>query len=138
MGYAEKLQKLCVLRGLDQATLSMRLGVSRSTMSRIMNGSQEPKLHLALGLARVFGVSLDFLADDDLDIEPHGHWMFLSPDEASVLRLVKRLGTEASIDRLLVRQARPPELRGVAELAASAAAALRMPKEPDSSEKPPG
>lgn len=102
MGYADKLQKLCALRGMDQATLAERLNRSKSSMSRILSGAQEPKLKLAHELAKALGVSLDYLADDSLEIEPNGEWVMLSEDELAILKIVRRLGMGAAIDRLLV------------------------------------
>ncbi len=101
MGYAEKLQKLCALRGLDQSALAARVGISRSSISRILSGAQEPKLGLAWSLATALGVSLDYLADDAVEIDPGGHWARLSEDEQTILKLVRRLGSEVAMDRLL-------------------------------------
>lgn len=99
MGYAENLQRICVLRGIDQASLAARVGVSRSTMSRILSGVQEPKLGVAWTLARVLGVSLDSLLDAEGQDGPHCE--VVSADEATVLRIVRRLGVEAALGRLL-------------------------------------
>lgn len=101
MGYAEKLQKLCALRGLDQSALAERVGLSKSSMSRILSGVQEPKLRLAHELARVLGVTLDYLVDDSLELEPSGQLVLLNDDEVAILKMVRRLGHDTSIDRLL-------------------------------------
>ena len=101
MGYAEKLQRLCVLRGMDQTALAERVGLSKSSMSRILGGSQEPKLRLAYDLARALGVTLDYLVDDDLEIDAAGQWVVVTDDEMTVLKLIRRLGTDLAIDRLL-------------------------------------
>ncbi len=102
MGYADKLQRLCALRGLDQSALAQRLNRSKSSMSRILSGAQEPKLSLAHALAKALGVSLDYLADDSLQTEPNGEWVMLTEDEVAILKIVRRLGSSAAIDRLLV------------------------------------
>src|SRR5437868_1535947 len=68
MGYTEKLQQLCALRGLDQSALAGKLGLSKSSVSRILSGAQEPKLRLAYDLAKVLGVTLDYLVDDSLEV----------------------------------------------------------------------
>ncbi len=102
MGYADKLQRLCGLRGIDQTALAARVGLSKSTISRIMSGLQEPKLSLALNLANVLGVSLDFLANDQQEFDSAASWVRLTDEELEVLRIVRRLGTETSTDRLLV------------------------------------
>ena len=101
MGYTDKLQKLCALRGLDQSSLAKKVGLSRSSISRILNGAQEPKLKLAYELARALGVSLDYLVDENPDLEPSDQLVMLSESELTILKIVRHLGTTASIDRLL-------------------------------------
>jgi transcriptional regulator with XRE-family HTH domain len=101
MGYAEKMQKLCVLQGLDQSALAEQVGLSRSSISRILSGAQEPKLGLAFLLARALGVSLDYLADDDVPIDAPAQAVPLTVDELTILKLVRRLGTDVAMDRLL-------------------------------------
>lgn len=101
MGYTDKLQKLCVLRGLDQVTLARSVGVSKSSMSRILNGTQEPKLLLAYEIAKTLGVSLDSLVNEEAPLEPSAKVLPLSEDQLTILSIVERLGYETAIDRLL-------------------------------------
>lgn len=102
MGYAEKLQHLCALRGLDQSTLADRVNLSKSSMSRIFTGLQEPKISLARELARALGVTVDYLADDGHGPEiPVDHLIPVSTDELAVLKIVRRLGVESALDRLI-------------------------------------
>jgi putative transcriptional regulator len=46
-------------RGLTQAELAARVGVTRQTLIAIEGGRYSPTLELAFQLARVFGVGLD-------------------------------------------------------------------------------
>jgi transcriptional regulator with XRE-family HTH domain len=101
MGYAEKMQRLCAMRGLDQTALAERVKVSKSSMSRILSGLQEPRLRLAYELARALGVSLDALMDDAVELEAVGHFVVVSDDELTILKIVRRLGVDVAIDRLL-------------------------------------
>src|SRR3954453_20190018 len=102
MGYAERLQKVCALRGMDQAALASRLGLSRSSVSRILSGVQEPKLSVAHALAKALGVSLDYLVEEgEAERGAEVRWEVVSEDEAAVLRIVRRLGPEVALDRLL-------------------------------------
>lgn len=101
MGYPEKMRQLCALRCYDQAALAEKVGVSRSTISRVLSGIQEPKLSLAWKLAQALEVSLDFLADDTIEQEPGATWTQLSLDELTILKLVRRLGVDEAMDRLL-------------------------------------
>ncbi len=100
---------------MDQSELAVRVGLTKSSMSRILNGSQVPKLDKARDLAQALGVSLDYLADDELEVRPAGQWVVVTDDEITLLKLIRRLGVEASLDRLIglsASQARPVS-RGV-------------------------
>jgi transcriptional regulator with XRE-family HTH domain len=101
MGYTEKLQRLCALRGFDQSRLAERIGISKSSMSRILNGTQEPKLRLAQELARVLGVTLDYLVNEEIEDEPTGQLVAVTEEELLILKLVRRLGADQAIDRLI-------------------------------------
>lgn len=108
MGYADRLRQLCALRGLDQTSLASLVGVSKSSLSRILNGSQEPKLRLAYELARALGVTLDYLFDESQEATHSGRLTTLNEDEAAIMRIVRRLGTSRSMDRLLGVAHPPP------------------------------
>ena len=114
MGYSDRLQKLCALRSLDQATLASKVGLSKSSISRIMSGVQEPKLSLANDLAKALGVTLDYLMEDSLEIGPTQHLVTMSDEELMILKIVRRLGSNVAIDRLLNVEspAHAPEGRG--------------------------
>jgi transcriptional regulator with XRE-family HTH domain len=101
MGYAEKLQKLCAMKSLDQSTLASKVGLSKSSISRIVSGVQEPKLRLAYDLAQVLGVTLDYLVEDSPELGPTQHLVMVSDEELMILKIVRRLGTNTAIDRLL-------------------------------------
>jgi transcriptional regulator with XRE-family HTH domain len=101
MGYSEKLQKLCALRNLDQSTLATKVGLSKSSISRILSGVQEPKLRLAYDLARALGVTLDYLVDDSPEMGPAQHLLMVTEEEMMILKIVRRLGSNVAIDRLL-------------------------------------
>jgi transcriptional regulator with XRE-family HTH domain len=101
MGYSEKLQKLCALRSLDQSALASKVGLSKSSISRILSGVQEPKLRLAYDLAKALGVTLDYLVEDSPELGPTQHLVMVTEEEMMILKMVRRLGTNVAIDRLL-------------------------------------
>lgn len=101
MGYQDKLQKLCALRGLDQSALAGKVNLSKSSISRILSGAQEPKLRVAYDLAKALGVTLDYLVDDSPEVGPSDHFVMISEDELTILKIVRLLGPAASIERLL-------------------------------------
>ena len=66
-------EKLIVLRdraGLSQMELADRLGVSRQAVSRWESGDTTPSVDKLKTLARIYGVSLDWLCSDTADREP--------------------------------------------------------------------
>jgi transcriptional regulator with XRE-family HTH domain len=86
---------------MDQITLAQKVGISKSSMSRILNGAQEPKLLLAAKLAYELGVTLDSLVNDSDEIDSLGNIQELTNDQVTILSIVERLGYDVAIDRLL-------------------------------------
>ena len=107
MGYRDKLKKLCALRGLDQSSLASQVGLTKSSISRILNGAQEPKLSVAYALAKALGVTLDYLIDESLELGPTDQLVSVTEEEMTILRVVRQLGTSESFDRLLAVQPGP-------------------------------
>ena len=52
-------------RGWSQAELGGRIGVSRQAVNAIETGKHDPSLPLAFRLARIFGLSIEEIFDDD-------------------------------------------------------------------------
>lgn len=66
-------EKLIVSRnkaGLSQMELANQLGVSRQAVSRWESGDTTPTMDKLKTLARIYGVSLDWLCSDAADREP--------------------------------------------------------------------
>jgi transcriptional regulator with XRE-family HTH domain len=110
MGYTDKLQKLCALRGLDQSALAKKVGLSKSSISRILSGAQEPKLLLANDLAKSLGVTLNYLVDDSPELGPTDQLVMVTEDELTILKIVRHLGTHVSIARLLNAPGTAPDV----------------------------
>lgn len=86
--FGERLRKLRVRRGLSVRELGRRAGVPHETVSRLENDHQRyPSLPVAMRIAKVLGVTLDYLAgmyDEEEDEEatasilagcaPHPSW----------------------------------------------------------------
>lgn len=122
MRYAEKLWQKLVRTGFTQQRLAKLSGVSDSEVSRILNNRSQPGLENAFKLAKALGVSLDYLADDELDADPFENAPGHSPPEREVLDLMKQieprharrileitldLGVDVAIRRLLGVEAKP-------------------------------
>jgi transcriptional regulator with XRE-family HTH domain len=87
-----KLKNLMNSRGLNGQKLARLSQVSDSEISRILQGKSRPGLDNALRLARALGVSLDYLADDQLDSEPPEPADSLSLEERKVLGIIQKVG----------------------------------------------
>lgn len=107
MGYTDKLRQVCAWRNVDQSTLASKLNLSKSTISRILSGSQEPKLRVAYQLAKELNVTLDALMDPEREIGLNDQMMLLTEDEVRILWLVREMGCKQAFDRL-VRMPPPP------------------------------
>ncbi len=58
----DRIKSLRIERGLSIAEASLRLGINKGSLSRYENDIVEPSLHMAGRMAKLYGVSLDFLA----------------------------------------------------------------------------
>jgi putative transcriptional regulator len=54
-----RLRELRSERGLSQAELGGRVGVSRQAINLVENGKHDPSLSLAFAIARVFGLPVE-------------------------------------------------------------------------------
>ena len=64
-----RLKVLRAERNWSQAELGGRLGVSRQAVNAIETGKHDPSLPLAFRLARLFGMSIEEIFDDDGNVE---------------------------------------------------------------------
>jgi transcriptional regulator with XRE-family HTH domain len=92
MKLQDKLQMLMARRNLNGQRLARLSSVSDSEISRILQGKSRPGLDNAFRLARAVGVSLDFLADDTLDVEPTPPSDKLSPEERKIVSIAQKIG----------------------------------------------
>jgi len=104
MEFAKKLQRLRAARRYSQEALALELGCSQNLVSLWCRGKALPDLKEAARIATLFGVSVDFLADDGQD-EP-----MVRPAEEAAVKLVRSLmlGENEVIRRLAA--ATPPML----------------------------
>lgn len=64
----EKIYSQRKLKGLSQEELAEKLGVSRQAVSKWETGEALPEITKLKGLAEVFGVTTDFLLNDNEDV----------------------------------------------------------------------
>lgn len=117
--FDQKLGKLCRKRRWKQAALMNAVNdhcrddpVSKSTVSRWLNGENKPFDQWALALARALDVPLDYLADDAQEDLPCSE---LKPDERSLVEIYRGfrdnegMTLEEARDRLMARTAEAME-----------------------------
>jgi transcriptional regulator with XRE-family HTH domain len=103
MRFAQKLEKLLSERGWNKAILADRVGVSRNTAGRWVNGDSLPFDPVLVTLAEEMGVTVDYLINEKIE-SPSVAAPCLSEDEAYKLRLLRDAGISgAELFRLLVR-----------------------------------
>ncbi|WP_165075092.1 helix-turn-helix domain-containing protein [Paludisphaera rhizosphaerae] len=98
MELKQKLQMLMKSRNLNGQRLARLSKVSDSEISRILQGKSRPGLDNALRLAQAVGVSLDYLADDRIDVEPSQAEDALTAEDQKILGLCKKIGHEEALD----------------------------------------
>ncbi|MDM8527402.1 helix-turn-helix transcriptional regulator [Anaerolineales bacterium HSG24] len=68
--FGEKLRALRKQRGLTMRELAQELGFStHGYIGSLETGSRKPSLELAFEIATFFEVSVDLLADDELELD---------------------------------------------------------------------
>jgi len=91
MDIASKLNNLLSQKGLSQRDLARILGESKDRINRWFTGTQVPDVKSALRLARVFGVSVEYLADDAIDDPPT---LSRTMEELALLELARETGVD--------------------------------------------
>lgn len=92
MKYAEKLYRQLVRLGWNQQKLSRASGVSDSEVSRILAGKSNPGLENAYRLAKAVGVSLDFMANEELTEDPRLESAGLTDAQRELLAIANSIG----------------------------------------------
>jgi transcriptional regulator with XRE-family HTH domain len=116
-----KIRMLRDRHGLNNARLARLVGTTDQQVGRWCSGAYPPNLRQAVGLARVFGVSLDYLADDAQDEPPPPPPDVLEApptevpvipptgplDDACILKIAHELGLDEALRRLLGKESGP-------------------------------
>ena len=86
--FGERLQKLRREKGLSQAQLSARLGVSASQIANYEIERRLPSIQALMDTSRVLGVSTDYLLGLNSDSQEQVDVSGLSSDEIDVIRSI--------------------------------------------------
>jgi transcriptional regulator with XRE-family HTH domain len=67
--FPEKLKVLRTQRGLSQRELARQLGIAESYICHFEQGRRKPRTELTIQIAAFFGVSVDVLIRDELELD---------------------------------------------------------------------
>jgi transcriptional regulator with XRE-family HTH domain len=67
--FPEKLQRLRTQRGLSQRQLAKQLNIAKTHMNQLEVGTRKPGIELTYRIVGFFGVSVDMLVRDELDLD---------------------------------------------------------------------
>lgn len=97
--FAIKLRALMKYRKFSQEALAPELGITQSAVSQLLR-AKEIKLSHAFILAKLFDVSLDYLADPTIPLHSENELAM----ERRIRDLVLRLGPERAYNRLILAE----------------------------------
>jgi transcriptional regulator with XRE-family HTH domain len=66
--FGEKLRALRERHGMTQQKLAAELGFTHAHLHRLETGQKKPNAELLVKLSRLFGVSVDVLVKDELEV----------------------------------------------------------------------
>lgn len=65
MTWREKVRQLISERNITQKQLSQLSGITESSISRYLHGSQKPKIDIVVNIAKALHIETEFLLNDD-------------------------------------------------------------------------
>ena len=120
MSFYSKMIKLRKIKGLTQESFATEIGVSRQSVYKWESGQSYPDVEKLLKIARTFGVTVDDMLNDEMDVDRQG----VMRPTAEVLAEEERIAREKEERR---RRRAENKARREAEAAAAAANAEPAP-----------
>ena len=72
MSFHSKMIKLRKIKGLTQESFALEVGVSRQSVYKWESGQSYPDVEKLLKIARTFGVTVDDMLNDEMDVDRQG------------------------------------------------------------------
>ena len=72
MSFHSKMIKLRKIKGLTQESFASEVGVSRQSVYKWESGQSYPDVEKLLKIARTFGVTVDDMLNDEMDVDRQG------------------------------------------------------------------
>jgi transcriptional regulator with XRE-family HTH domain len=98
MTIGQKVKELMIEMGISGADISRATGIHPSRVSELIHEKRYPPLDQALSLSRLFGVPIEYLADDSME-QPQER---ISREELFILQAVRIMGADEANRRLLL------------------------------------
>ena len=95
MSFHSKMIKLRKIKGFTQETFATEVGVSRQSVYKWESGQSYPEVEKLLKIARTFGVTVDDMLNDEMEVGRDGTMMPL----ADFIALEEKLAKEAEEKR---------------------------------------
>ena len=124
MSFHSKMIKLRKYKGFTQETFAAEIGVSRQSVYKWESGQSYPEVEKLLKVARTFGVTVDDMLNDEMEVGRNGEMMPLADYLAEEERLKKE--AEEKRARRAAAKAKREEKKAAEEAAAAAAPATEV------------
>ena len=121
MSFHSKMIKLRKHKGFTQETFAAEIGVSRQSVYKWESGQSYPEVEKRLKVARTFGVTVDDMLSDEMEVGRNGEMMPLADYLAEEERLKKE--AEEKRARRAAAKAKREEKKAAEEAAAAMAEA---------------
>ena len=119
MSFHSKMIKLRKHKGFTQETFAAEVGVSRQSVYKWESGQSYPEVEKLLKVARTFGVTVDDMLNDEMEVGRNGEMMPLADYLAEEERLKKE--AEEKRARRAAAKAKREEKKAAEEAAAKEA-----------------
>ena len=119
MSFHSKMIKLRKHKGFTQETFAAEIGVSRQSVYKWESGQSYPEVEKLLKVARTFGVTVDDMLNDEMEVGRNGEMMPLADYLAEEERLKKE--AEEKRARRAAAKAKREEKKAAEEAAAKEA-----------------
>ena len=113
MSFHSKMIKLRKHKGFTQETFAQEIGVSRQSVYKWESGQSYPEVEKLLKVARTFGVTVDDMLNDEMEVGRNGEMMTVADFLAEEERLKKE--AEEKRARRAAAKAKREEKRLIAE-----------------------
>lgn len=114
MSFHSKMIKLRKNKGFTQETFAQEIGVSRQSVYKWESGQSYPEVEKLLKVARTFGVTVDDMLNDEMEVGRNGEMMPVAEYLAEEERLKKE--AEEKRARRAAAKAKREEKKAAAEI----------------------